>query len=65
MSISCWRADRLFPLSIEDTAGTTIAKSHKTVRNIQWFTLTETRGHVENGKVVYWQVSLKIGFALD
>jgi len=39
--------------------------AHDTVRNIQWFTITETRGHVVDGKVAHWQVSLKIGFTLE
>jgi flavin-binding protein dodecin len=51
--------------SIEDAVSTAIAKAHETVRNIQWFTITETRGHVVDGKVAHWQVSLKIGFTLE
>lgn len=53
------------PTSIEDAVQTAIAKAHETVRNIQWFTVTETRGHVVEGKVAHWQVSLKIGFTLE
>ena len=52
-------------VSIEEAVSTAIAKAHETVRNIQWFTITETRGHVVEGKVAHWQVSLKIGFTLD
>ncbi len=52
-------------VSIEDAISTAIAKAHETVRNIQWFTVTETRGHVIEGKVAHWQVSLKIGFTLE
>ncbi len=51
--------------SIEDAVSTAVAKAHETVRNIQWFTVTETRGHVVDGKVAHWQVSLKIGFTLE
>lgn len=51
--------------SIEDAVQKAIAKAHETVRNIHWFTVTETRGHVVEGKVAHWQVSLKIGFTLD
>ena len=51
-------------VSIEDAVSTAIAKAHETVRNIQWFSITETRGHVVDGKVAHWQVSLKIGFTL-
>jgi hypothetical protein len=53
------------PLGIDDAVSTAIAKAHETVRNIQWFTITETRGHVVDGKVAHWQVSLKIGFTLE
>ncbi|WP_296448217.1 dodecin [Rhodoferax sp. UBA5149] len=52
-------------VSMEDAVSTAIAKAHETVRNIQWFTVTETRGQVIDGKVAHWQVSLKIGFTLD
>ena len=51
--------------SIEDAVSSAIAKAYETVRNIQWFTVTETRGHVVDGKVAHWQVSLKIGFTLE
>ncbi len=50
---------------IEDAVQNAVAKAHETVRNIQWFEVTETRGHVQDGKVKHWQVTLKIGFTLD
>ena len=53
------------PTSIEDAVSTAIAKASDSLRNIQWFTVTETRGHVKDGKVAYWQVTLKIGFTLE
>lgn len=53
------------PKSIEDAVQTAIAKAHETVRNIQWFQVTETRGHVTDGRVAHWQVTIKIGFTLD
>ena len=51
--------------SIEDAVSVAIAKAHETIRNIHWFTLTETRGHVVDGKVAHWQVTLKLGFTLE
>jgi flavin-binding protein dodecin len=51
--------------SIEDAVQTAIAKASETVRNIHWFEVTETRGHVADGKVAHWQVSLKVGFTLE
>ena len=53
------------PVSIEDAVDGAIAKAAKTMRNLQWFEVTETRGHIVDGKVAHWQVSLKIGFTLD
>ena len=42
-----------------------IAKASESLRNIQWFTVTETRGHVKDGKVAHWQVTIKVGFTLE
>jgi flavin-binding protein dodecin len=52
-------------IGIEDAVENAIAKASSTVRNIHWFEVTETRGHVEAGKVAHWQVTLKIGFTLE
>ena len=51
--------------SIEDAVANAISKANETIRNIHWFTLTETRGHVVDGKIAHWQVSLKLGFTLE
>lgn len=50
---------------IEDAVNTAIAKASETVRNMQWFEVTETRGHIQDGKVAHWQVTLKVGFTLE
>lgn len=50
---------------IEDAIESAIAKANKSVRNIRWFQITETRGHIENGKIAHWQVCLKVGFTLE
>ena len=42
-----------------------IAKASQTVRNVRWFTVTETRGHVDEGRIAHWQVTIKVGFTLD
>ena len=42
-----------------------ISKAAKTVRNMHWFKVLETRGLVEGGKVSYWQVTIQIGFTLE
>ena len=51
--------------SIEDAVSTAIAKASQSLRNIHWFQVVETRGHVENGKVAHWQVTIKVGFTLE
>ncbi|MDQ6622390.1 MAG: dodecin family protein [Verrucomicrobiota bacterium] len=51
--------------SIEAAVQNAVAKAASTVRNMRWFEVTETRGHIEDGKVAHWQVTVKIGFTLD
>lgn len=53
------------PNSIEDAVANAIAKANETVRNIQWFNVVETRGHVVDGKVGHWQVTIKLGFTME
>jgi dodecin len=50
---------------VEDAVRGAIAKASETVRNLRWFEVTETRGHIEGGKIAHWQVTLKIGFTLE
>ena len=51
--------------SLEDAIQTAITKASKTLRNLHWFQVVDTRGYIENGKVDYWQVTIKLGFRLD
>lgn len=51
--------------SIEDAISNAIAECSKSVKNIEWFEVTETRGHVVDGKVAHYQVVLKIGFRIE
>jgi len=51
--------------SIEDACQRAITKASETVRNIRWFEITDTRGHVEGTKIAHWQVTLKVGFTLE
>ena len=51
--------------TIEDAVQNAIGKAAKTVHNMHWFEVTDTRGHIKDGKIAYWQVTLKIGFTLD
>lgn len=51
--------------SIEDAIENAIAECSKNLRNIEWFEVQETRGHVVDGKVGHYQVVLKIGFKIE
>lgn len=51
--------------SIEDAVSKAIAKASQTVRNIHWFEVIETRGNVDEGKITWWQVTIKAGFRLE
>jgi dodecin len=50
---------------MEDAVQKAIAKAAATVRNLRWFEVLDTRGHIEEGRVAHWQVTLKVGFTLD
>jgi dodecin len=50
---------------MEDAVQKAIAKAAETVRNLRWFEVLDTRGHIEGGKVAHWQVTLKLGFTLE
>src|SRR3970282_35778 len=50
---------------IEDAVQSAIIRASKTVRNMRWVEVVDTRGHVENSKVSQWQVTVKVGFTLD
>jgi flavin-binding protein dodecin len=52
-------------IGVEDAIRKAIAKAAETVRNLRWFEVTETRGHIEGGQVAHWQITLKIGFTLE
>ncbi len=51
--------------SIEDAIQTAVRRASQTLRNLRWFEVVQTRGHVENGEVRHFQVVLKAGFTLE
>jgi dodecin len=53
------------PASIEEAVANALSRAQKTIRNMRWFEVTETRGQIEDGKVNHWQVTVKVGFTLD
>ena len=50
---------------IEDAVNNAINKASKSLHNLRWFEVIETRGHIENGAVDHWQVTVKVGFTLE
>jgi flavin-binding protein dodecin len=53
------------PTGIEDAIQNAIRRASATVDNIRWFEVTETRGHVEDGRVAHYQVTIKVGFTVN
>ncbi|PKO85727.1 MAG: dodecin flavoprotein [Betaproteobacteria bacterium HGW-Betaproteobacteria-12] len=52
-------------VSTDDAIRNAIAAAAKSVRHIDWFEVSETRGHVTDGKIAHFQVTVKLGFRLD
>lgn len=50
---------------VEDAVQKAVAKAAESLRNLRWFEVLETRGHIEGGRVAHWQVTLKLGFTLE
>jgi flavin-binding protein dodecin len=53
------------PKSIDQAIANAVAKASKSLHNLRWFQVIDTRGEIEKGKVAHWQVTLKVGFTLD
>jgi flavin-binding protein dodecin len=53
------------PTSSDDAVRCAIDKASKTLRNLHWFQVTETRGCIENDKVTHWQVTIKVGLRIE
>lgn len=51
--------------SIEDAINNAIAECSKSLRNIEWFEVVDTRGHIINNKVAHYQVTMKVGFRIE
>jgi dodecin len=51
--------------SMEDAVRTAMEKAAKTIRNMRWFEVVETRGYLEDNKIAYWQVTVKISFNVE
>lgn len=51
--------------SMEDAIQNAVNRAGKTLRHLRWFQVTDTRGHLEEGRVTHWQVTVKIGMTLE
>jgi flavin-binding protein dodecin len=51
--------------SIEEAIQNAVVKANESVRNMRWFQMIDLRGHIDNGNVSHWQVTIKIGFTLE
>ncbi len=51
--------------SLQHAVENAVARASETVRNVRWFEVMQVRGHVEEGKIEHWQVTMKLGFTLD
>jgi flavin-binding protein dodecin len=53
------------PESVDAAIHSGIARAQQTVRNLDWFEVTEIRGHIKDGQIAHYQVGMKVGFRLD
>ncbi len=51
--------------SIEDAINSAISRADATLRNLRWFEVLRTSGHIANGEVQHYQVTLKVGFTME
>ena len=51
--------------SIEDAIGSAIARANSTLRNLRWFEVVRTSGHISDGIVQHYQVTMKVGFTME
>jgi flavin-binding protein dodecin len=51
--------------SFEKAVECAVSEAARSVRDLRWFEVTDTRGHIRDGKIEHWQVKLKIGFTVE
>lgn len=68
MSDNIYRVTEIVGTSTEgsdDAVRKAVARANATLKNLDWFEVVETRGHIENGEVAHFQVTIKVGFRLE
>jgi len=68
MTNHIYRVTEIFgpsPEGVDQAIRNGIARANQTLRNLDWFEVTQVRGQIENGEIGHWQVGLKVGFRLE
>ena len=52
-------------VGMQDAIENAIAKASSSINNMRWFEVVETRGHIDDGKIERWQVTIKVGFTIE
>jgi flavin-binding protein dodecin len=50
---------------IEEAVQNALSKASQTIKHMRWMEVVDTRGHIEDGQVAHWQVTIKVGFTLE
>jgi flavin-binding protein dodecin len=53
------------PKGIEAAVENALSRASKTIKHMRWFEVVETRGHISEGRVAHWQVTIEVGFTLE
>ena len=53
------------PEGVTQAVENAVAQAASTVRNLDWFEVTDIRGHIADGAIAHWQVTVKLGFRLE
>ncbi len=53
------------PISTDDAIQNAVAKAATSIKHIDWFEVLETRGHIVDGKIAHYQVTIKVGFRIE
>jgi flavin-binding protein dodecin len=51
--------------SIEEAISNAVTRASKTLRNLRWFEVVQTRGEIREGKVHFFQVQIRVGFTME
>ena len=52
-------------IGTDDAIKNAINKANESIHHMDWFEVVETRGHIQDGAIAHWQVTIKVGFRLD